>query len=216
MGKRVIWMALLALGAGSGACGGSGSITGKIDGNSLSVGETLFAVGPSLYDASVQALWVYMSSNRNRCADIAAKTDRKNMSELQMTVFKVPPANGTPTPPSAGTYNADSIEDISTLQPPPVSTSVSWGLFAMTDATCQQVYSGAAGSKVGVTGGTVTLKSFSAMTGGTASGSFTFTVGTQGDKVSGDFDAAYCPALSAALAAPTTDATGPGLNTCAN
>ena len=191
-------------------------MTGKIDGHSLSVGETLFAVGPSLYDSSVQALWVYMSSTRSRCADIAANKMHKNMSELQMTVFTVPPANGTPSPPSPAAYPAQTIENITTMEAPATSTPVSWGAFSMTDSTCQQVYPGALGSKVNVTGGTVTIKSFNAIAGGTASGTFTLVMGAQGDKVSGDFEAAYCPALSTQLATPTTDATGPGQTTCAD
>lgn len=214
MGKRVLLMACLALSAA--ACGGGGSMNGKVDGHSLAVGDTLFAIGPSLYSNTVQALWIIMSSTGNTCDDIAANKTHKNMSELALTVFMVPPSGGTPSPPSPAAYPAQSVESITTLDAPAASTPVAWAAFSMTDGTCQQVYQGAAGSKVGATGGTVDVKSFNAVSGGVATGTYKLVMGSQGDKISGDFAATYCPALSSLLTTPNASAGGPGSDTCVN
>ena len=180
--KRVLGMlALCAIAVGCGA--GGNSVTGTIDGQSLSVKDSVFGqiTGPDGSGGSQTVIVVIMSDFANLCTTLKADTQPGNSSILAAGMFSVDPSTGATTTPTAGTYNAG-------LTAAESSTTGDLATVAFTkyDSSCATTTQDTAAS------GSVKVDAFSAQDGGSLTGSFDLVFTTKSDHVTGNINAAFC------------------------
>lgn len=158
------------------ACGGPGSVDGKIKGQAYPIGDSASASVTVL--ANLHAAAVVMTNTNDVCGDAIANTVHPSTKYVVLTAFDV---NGTTatTPVAPGTY---AIFQGGT--PPAKAATFSAG---MTDATCQNIATAA----VEATTGTITIE---AVSGNMFKGKFDVALDS-GDHVTGSFDPEPCPEL---------------------
>jgi hypothetical protein len=168
------------------ACGGPGSLSGPVDGATLSVKDAAFAMIQS--NGKSTALLLIMSDQPNVCD--TAKANRQLKGETSLTFYFVDKnPDGTIIAPAVGEYTAtNSLFDFT-------GKSFASVGFAKADSNCTNTL----GSKGEAQSGLVKLTGLSARSGGTADGTFDITFGTQADKVTGSFSAQYCDLTSVPL-----------------
>ena len=164
---------------------GGGNVTGHTPGGSFDPSATVSAAVtvPDGAGGSNSEAVIVLSSESTVCGDAGAMPpiERKNSRAMNIRLMDV--TNGTTAAPTApGTYT---IYPNSGSQPPKEALFDVIGV----DGMCQQVDTEDAQGQ----SGTVTLTS---VTGGVFKGSFDVTLNT-GDHITGSFDPAACPALSA-------------------
>jgi hypothetical protein len=169
-----------------GACGGSNSASGTVEGASLSVRDALSFQATLTADlpdgGAVYLVGFVLTDTSGICADIAAQRSPPSTTILSVGVEGFQPI-------TLGTY------PVSLLPNPDLTVAA----FVKADANCQSAVSDEA------TSGSVT---FSAISSGQASGTFDLTFPDAG-HLTGSFSAPNCAAFQNALLNPDA-----GTNTC--
>lgn len=171
--KRILAVLVVA---GVTACGGPGSIEGKIDGKTFEVNDAIVA-------SSEDTVMIALVNLTDACSSLKSKTEPKNLSGLMIMLAGFDSA-GKPRPVVAGEYEVVDFDKITT-HPPRVAAA-----FALkTDGQCKDTIED---DRAEAVSGTVKLTSIDLKAGGSAEGTFEFVFGPQKDKVSGSFGASYC------------------------
>jgi|CXWL01.1.fsa_nt_gi hypothetical protein len=163
------------------ACGGAGSVNGKVAGNALSVVDSAFLLFKE--NNKITSAAVILSDKPNLCTTAKANRDTKNSTYLIIGLYRYVDdgAGGlSPVSPDVGDY--------SVVQPTRAGTYAG-ALFGKSDASCTTTVGA---TQSAAQSGTVKVTAFKPEANGSAVGTFDITVGTQNDKVTGSFNALFC------------------------
>ncbi|HLL55129.1 MAG TPA: hypothetical protein VK447_16355 [Myxococcaceae bacterium] len=159
-------------------CGGS-TVSGTVRGAQLSAQDAVFDVINSSSGGG-QTFVLYIGDTPNLCQKIKANQTAKNSASFVVVAGVVDNAGNTGALAN-GDYTVYPFSEAD------ATGKVAFTVFDKYDGTCRSTL----GSNTPTgTGGKVTLNSFSAKEGGTASGTFEVFFGA--DKVTGNFNATYC------------------------
>ena len=174
---------ILLLAACGGGGGGGGSVAGTVAGKALAAKSAFFVAGTV---NNVPTLALRISDQPDECALFAAGKRHPGTSAFVFvfTADNSASNSGTPTvvPPGTGDY------PVVTVGTAGKSANVS---FSSVDGTCTQTLTD---DQETATDGKVTI---TRVDGNSLVGTFTLTVGSQGDPVTGSFEATVCPTLLA-------------------
>jgi hypothetical protein len=173
---RLVTVLVLALG-----CGGPGSFNGEVAGNKLAVNDAAFMPVTDDTGATIAA-YLVMADIPDICATLRANRESKNATYVASLVFRT--QGSTALSPDKGTYT---VVDLSSLPPPDFAVIA----FVKTDANCFNVV--AADRAIGRSG-TMDIERIEFKTGGSMTGKFDVTFGSQNDNVTGTFNASFCDA----------------------
>ena len=155
------------------------TFTGTVKHKALSPASAIFAVATA--DDGTQTLAVKISDRADDCADVTNNVHHANSNSFWLRVV-------------GPTFADTSFQWVGESSDNGASTATFYAL----NNTCTDTLSEKASSAIA---GRVTFANVGAQT---ASGAFSATMGTQGDKISGTFSATLCPALAALITAPDT------------
>jgi len=166
------------------ACGGPGSVDGKVKGQNYAVSSSASAaVTLTVATTQLHGAAIAMTSTGGLCADLGANT--VHPGQQYVTIFLSDVNNLTfSTPTVPGTYSIYQ----SNTSPPPKAATMSLGTY---DATCQKIDSQSAAAS----SGTVMLDTVS---GNKFAGTFDVVLDS-GDHVTGEFDPQECPGIQTAI-----------------
>jgi hypothetical protein len=171
-------------GLGMVACGGPGTVEGTVAGNALEVKSAL-----TVSEGGVRNNIIFLSDKEGRCESALGGRRPKNETALGIALvrydFSTTPPSYLPIAP--GDYRVQTDSNFST----------NWTQYAVVefgngDANCEEMLSSDLRRAVS---GLVTIASIDS-SGGITSGSFDLTIGKQGDRLTGSFDATACAAPS--------------------
>ncbi|HEX2573150.1 MAG TPA: hypothetical protein VH877_26615 [Polyangia bacterium] len=156
---------------GMGACGSPNEFIGRVAGQSLDVREAIFRK-----DSADVDIYVHLTDAKDLCQRLNSGAGPFPGT----TVFTMDLRGPLMRPEvTIGTYrvNTNSAE------------AMAEAVFVKTDGAGTNVVEPSQGAAVG---GLVILDGIDARPGGVATGNFDLTVGTQADRIRGDFRATYC------------------------
>ncbi len=162
------------------ACGSPGDFKGKVDDRELSVEDAVFL--PLKDDAGkTLGVMLYMVDQPDICSTLKANRDPKNTTVFSALLVR---SNGEQVlAPEEGDYTVtNNFLNVG-------SGNHALAIFGKNDANCDNAVSGDRG--IGRSG-IINVKELALGSDGAMSGTFDITFGSQGDKVSGSFNAAYC------------------------
>jgi hypothetical protein len=157
---------------------GCNSFNGKVGGTELQVVEALFF--PYKENGAVTGASVIMSNKPKLCDSLKGNRVPKNSVYMVASVGRYTAAGAVA--PDVGDYT---VTTAAVTQPGNYAAAI----FASLDANCNSLLN--ISSSVGQSG-LVKVQSYKAEQGGSMSGTFDITFGTQSDKTSGSFTAQYC------------------------
>lgn len=168
--------AVLAVG-----CGGPGSFNGTVDGKSLSVEDAVFAPIKSNNGDTV-GVALALSDVPDMCAQIKANREPKGATVASFLLLRVG-SDGNGLAPDVGEFKVtDSFEHTP-------QGNFAFGGFSKSDANCNnEIANDHSSAKSGV----VKVDALELKKDGSLTGTFDVTFGTQADKVTGSFNAAFC------------------------
>lgn len=169
------------------ACGGAGSVNGKVAGNQLSVVDSAFLLFKD--NNKIVSAAVILSDKPNLCTTAKANRDTKNSTYLIIGLYRYVDdgAGGlTPVSPDVGDYSVTQVTRAGTY---------AGGLFGKSDAACQTTVGA---TQSAAQSGTVKVTTFKPEANGSAVGTFDITIGTQNDKLTGTFNAQFCDVVPSA------------------
>lgn len=183
--KRITWLvaAMTVISAFSG-CGG-GSVNGNVSGISLNVLDSIFVVIKD--DAGkTQGVTVLMGDKPNICDTLKANREPKSATTLVFSMFNAKFENGV------GSYLAPDVGSYTVIDmPTSIGGQFTFAAFGRTDANCTASLTGAASQGKS---GLVKVSQLTASAGGSLTGTFDVSIGTQADKLTGNINAKYCDA----------------------
>jgi hypothetical protein len=159
-------------------CGGT-SVSGTVKGAQLSAQDAVFDVINSSSGGG-QTFVLYIGDSPKLCEKIKANQTVKNSTSFVVVAGNVDNSGNT-TALSSGDFTVYPFSEAD------ATGKVAFTVFDKYDGTCRSTMGTTTPTG---TGGKVTLNSFSAKEGGTASGTFEVFFGA--DKVTGNFNATYC------------------------
>jgi hypothetical protein len=163
------------------ACGGPGSFNGTVAGKKLDVEDSVFV---PVRDGTGKTIGAYlvMADVPDICATLKANREPKGATALILGMMRIG-ADGTFLAPDKGDYAI-----VDSLTSPP-RAPIAFGSFQKSDSNCTNEL---AESQANARSGLVKIDAIELKEGGSMSGSFDITFGSQGDKTKGTFNAAYC------------------------
>jgi hypothetical protein len=162
-------------------CGGPGSFNGEVAGNKLSVDDAAFMRLPDDTGATIGAFLV-MADVPDICATWRANREPKNATSVGFLVFRT--QGSTFLSPDKGAYT---VVDLTSAPPPNFAVTA----FVKNDANCETIVDPALA--IGRSG-TMDVERIEFKTGGSMTGRFDITFGSQNDNVTGTFNASFCDA----------------------
>lgn len=175
------FVGLVTLAAAVG-CGGPGSFNGTVTGLTLDVKSSAYLDAKDS-NGKVVGVVVFLTDQADICRSLEAGTEPKGMNAFAMEALVVD-ASGNLVAPASGSYE---VFDPSTS--PQTAGNFAIAVFAHLDSSCVNTVSN---DKADGHSGTVHLDALTLEK--SASGSFDISMGSQGDHVTGSFDAAFCNA----------------------
>jgi hypothetical protein len=157
---------------------GCNSFQGRVGGTELQVVEALFF--PYKENGAVTGASVIMSNKAKLCDSLKGNRVPKNSVYMVMSIGRYTSSGAVA--PDTGDYT---ITSGSVTSPGNYAAAV----FASLDSNCNSLLN--ASSSLGQSG-LVKVQSYKAEAGGSMTGTFDITFGTQNDKTTGAFNAAYC------------------------
>ena len=174
------------------ACGPGGTFTGKVGGKELSVQDALFF--PYKANGAVVGATIILADKPNVCTSLKSNRVPKNSAFVAMTLFRVT-SNGSVVPPDTGDYTVTSTAS-------PGVGNFAYTEFNSLDSNCVNLLPDTA---TGGVSGLVKVATYKPEVNGGMSGSFDMTFGSQNDKGSGSFNAAYCDLANNFPSAPNCE-----------
>jgi hypothetical protein len=174
--RLLLPVVLLAVGCGP------GSFDGKVAGYPLEVRDAAFALIRDGNGRTV-GLLLGMSDVPNLCELVKANRNPKNATTFAAWLFRNSP-DRAPLAPEVGEYSV-------TTSLLPGAGNHAWASFDKVDSNCTDVIGN---DQSNGRSGLIKVTGLRAEPGGSLSGDFDITFGSQNDKVKGAFNAAYCEA----------------------
>jgi hypothetical protein len=158
-------------------CGGVGSASGSVGGNSLSVKD---GFGAAQTDSTGTAVVIALTDVSGVCSQAQGNHKLKSGTAVEMTLG-VLGSDGKLGAPAKGDYKIISLQSLFTQGSTPPTGNVAFVTFVKADASCSDTSKEA-------DSGTITVTSIDAK--GNASGTYNATFGS--DKLTGAFDVTAC------------------------
>lgn len=185
-------LALLVFASLVAACGPGGNLNGKVGGKDLVVQDALF-FPYKVNGAVVGATWI-LADKPNVCTSLKSNRVPKNSAFVAVTMFRVT-SNGSVVPPDVGDYTV-------TTNGNPGVGNFAYAYFNSLDSNCAQLLPDTATEGQS---GLVKVAAYKPDVNGGMNGTFDITFGSQNDKTTGSFNAAYCDLANNFPSAPNCE-----------